>query len=435
MCKSPNILCISIDSLRADYSFLRPSVQTSPFLSELAEDATVYDQAISPSTWTLPVHASAFTGLYPAEHQLNDHDEVLGESHPTLAELLSENGYTTKSFGYNGWLETGGVTRGFTHHSGRDNRKKGYISNFKDKFAKATLQHQWKDETTVTKVKNQIQKEETPFYYFLHLNGVHYPYRPSRPYHKKFTQAPKWRIALNFIRQGRLFDSRPEIYVGNRSLSPDTISLMKDLYKSCIFQADSLIKDLYEVLVSQDLEEETILVIFGDHGDLLGEGGWIGHQYTVADEIIRVPLLIRDPTRKIQTGLCQDVVQINDLYPTLASLCNISAPETNSIDLSQTAREAAFVHYSAPASFEKRVHSRVSKSNLPPRKQYAIWRNSDQKVIWHPEIESINDLESDPNLLRLFKEHFKELNPIEQSHSRNQISRETLDHLEQMGYL
>jgi len=130
---SPNFLLLSIDSLRRDFcSFLDDSEHTMDFLERFAADSTVFERAISPSVWTLPVHTSIFTGLYPMEHTVNDEHTVLGD-HPTFAELLRTEGYETRSFTHNGWFQSGEITRGFDHEHTRMPGMVGYgITNLRN---------------------------------------------------------------------------------------------------------------------------------------------------------------------------------------------------------------------------------------------------------------------------------------------------------------
>jgi len=109
----PNVVCVSVDSLRADFcSFDDGDARTTPFLRSVTPEATVFESAISPSIWTLPVHTSVFTGLYPPEHGVTSEGRVLGD-HPTFAELLAEEGYSTAAFFQNSWLRLSGTLRGF----------------------------------------------------------------------------------------------------------------------------------------------------------------------------------------------------------------------------------------------------------------------------------------------------------------------------------
>jgi len=100
----PNLLLISIDSLRADaVSSIDTSVSTTPFFDELVEQSSLYTAAFSQGVWTVPSHTSIFTGLYPTEHGVYDEDAVsegevsLGD-HPTIGQKLQENGYETRAF-------------------------------------------------------------------------------------------------------------------------------------------------------------------------------------------------------------------------------------------------------------------------------------------------------------------------------------------------
>ena len=116
MNKQPNIIFLVLDTLRSErmsiYGYNRPTTHT---LESLAEDSTVFDWAVAPAPWTVPSHASMFTGLYPTVHQTNQSYASVPQSIPTLAELLRDNGYETVAFCNNplvGVLDNG-LDRGF----------------------------------------------------------------------------------------------------------------------------------------------------------------------------------------------------------------------------------------------------------------------------------------------------------------------------------
>ena len=91
---APHILLVVLDTLRRDhlstYGYQRA---TAPALDDFAARATLFERAISPAQWTLPAHASLFTGRYPAVHQLTQVGSRLGLQHPTLAEILQTAGW------------------------------------------------------------------------------------------------------------------------------------------------------------------------------------------------------------------------------------------------------------------------------------------------------------------------------------------------------
>src|SRR5688572_27954846 len=116
--QKPNILFMVLDTHRAErMSMYGYTKDLTPALGSLAEDSTVFDWAISPAPWTVPSHASMFTGLYPTVHQTTQSYLTLPEQIPILAELLAQNGYETVGFVNNplvGLLENG-LKRGFNH--------------------------------------------------------------------------------------------------------------------------------------------------------------------------------------------------------------------------------------------------------------------------------------------------------------------------------
>ena len=112
----PDIIFIVLDTQRADrlgcYGYNKP---ITPYLDAFAAQSIVFEQAISPAQWTIPSHASLFTGLYPTAHQVTQSNQSLGPDQPHLAEVLRTAGYETIGFCNNplvGILDNG-FKRGF----------------------------------------------------------------------------------------------------------------------------------------------------------------------------------------------------------------------------------------------------------------------------------------------------------------------------------
>ena len=100
-----NVLFVVMDTVRKDhltpYGYDR---LTTPGLERFAEEARVYEQAVAPAPWTLPVHASLFTGIYPSGHRATQEDPYLPDEVTTLAESLSAAGYPTACYSSNAWI-------------------------------------------------------------------------------------------------------------------------------------------------------------------------------------------------------------------------------------------------------------------------------------------------------------------------------------------
>jgi arylsulfatase A-like enzyme len=121
---TPNVILITLDTVRADHlSLYGYERDTSPNLKRLAQEATVYTNAISPGNMTLSSHASIFTGLYPSWHQAHfekgyEQARPLESKYPVLAQMLSDKGFDTIGIVSNYlFLSHGfGLDRGFTYH-------------------------------------------------------------------------------------------------------------------------------------------------------------------------------------------------------------------------------------------------------------------------------------------------------------------------------
>ncbi|WP_157690934.1 sulfatase [Haloplanus rallus] len=456
---APNILLISIDSLRSDFcSFLNDSERTMDFLDDLAGESTVFERAISPSTWTLPVHASVFTGLYPFEHGLNDGETILGD-HPTLAEILVERGYTARSFTHNDWFRTSGMARGFDHEHTRmpgmvqhgfDNLRDGVRDRDSSSITKGTKQlleavpvkarkaffrHRLKGARTVTKAIRRLKSDDAPFCHMVHLNDVHHAYRPHIDYYRKFGEEGLINLHKNVLYQQELKRKRDGIETGNYDIDEDRLELMIDLYRGSILQVDAQIERLVDSLIETGEYENTVIVVFGDHGDLLGERGRFGHGSPICDELVRVPLLIRDPTGQLEASRRSDPAQLNDLYPTLLKLIGESPPPTHSLPLQSDSRDAAFVHYRSGKLNQSSDALDFPESEFPPFKQAAIWKAPDSKLVYYPDEDRYrHDEEMNTDLLPELRAHLENLDPVP-ARGEKELSANVRSNLKQMGYL
>ena len=113
---APNVVFVVLDTVRADrlstYGYGKP---TTPFLEKLATEATLFEMAVSPGVWTVPAHASMFTGLSVREHKANWDHRWLADHFVTLAELLREHGYETVSLSNNVHLRVTNLLQGFQY--------------------------------------------------------------------------------------------------------------------------------------------------------------------------------------------------------------------------------------------------------------------------------------------------------------------------------
>jgi len=444
----PNLLCISIDSLRADHcSFLTGIQDTTPNLRELSKkpETATFTQAISPSIWTLASHASIFTGLYPEEHQLNDKGEKLGD-HPTFGQLFSENGYNTKSFGYNGWLQQGDILRGFNHTTTKQYNKnrnslKGIGERAWHNLKSKMYRTEGKDKQTIQNTMSDLSSVQPPFCFFIHLQGPHYKYYPHVKYYREFGSMNLYNLVKIRKYQNELYDSKVRRYVGD-SPPQRILSEIKDLYRGCIRQTDTRIGEIIRFLEENNLLDNTVLLVFADHGESFGDDGIFGHNFSLSDSLIRVPMVIYDPTNKLKQGRRNDIVQTIDIYPTVLEFSDIDIPETNAQSLiKQDERNYAYIHYDAADSMYSALKEEIQELNsretkeIPERKMYGIWQSSNNKLIWYPGTDRYDSTGSDKNRLKdELDAHLSNLEIVEQRQS-TEVSPTIEDNLKDMGYL
>lgn len=457
---APNVLIVTIDSLRRDYCSLYGEEETTPNLAKLGSRSTVFENAISPSTWTMQVHASLFTGLYPQEHGLHDKGLHLGD-HPTIAERLNQYGYDCRAFGRNGWLESGDILRGFKFHrtnlsinvreelgfgrfSGIDKQSSPLIKRARNaaeavgrKLRRRVFRHTPIDRLTVAACLNFLHRDsESPFCYFVHLKGAHHIYRPSTPYHGTFGQHSLSDRIRNQYYQERLLRDRGQIYTGNYAFDNHQLSVMEDLYRGCVRQSDHFIGELLDGIERAGVANNTIIIVLSDHGEHLGDDGKFGHQLSIDDALIRVPLVVSDPTGILEPHRIKSIIQLNDLYPTILSIFGDTPPETRSVNIARRTREFAFVHYDAAESFiERLVAGGVDRAALPPTSQRAVWAGPDSQLVWYPEQNSFTGPSADNNYLRTaLDDHMDDIRSVPTS-TGERLDDETISNLRELGYL
>jgi arylsulfatase A-like enzyme len=313
----PNLILISLDTLRADhlgcYGYERA---TSPNIDKFAGEAFLFEHCIAPSSWTLPSHASVFTGLHPSVHGaivFLPACRPIRQEETTLAELARQHGYVTAAY-TEGVLVGGslGFSQGFELYSDGEATLKGAAEEtFNDAF-------QW------------VQTHAgLPFFLFVHTYQTHNPYTPPGRFATMFDTDYTGRVGKD------IFDPRMDFS------DADKIHL-EALYDEEIAYTDAVLAEFLAGLEKLRLLEDTIVVIFSDHGEEFWDHGGVQHGVTLYDEQLRVPLIIRLAGNDPPTGRESRQVSLTDLYATITELLGIahqSPPDCMSltplIDVSQ----------------------------------------------------------------------------------------------------
>lgn len=306
----PNVLLVSIDSLRADhvhaYGYERP---TSPTIDSIAADGVLFEQAISPSSWTLPTHVTLLTALPPELHRVENHRLRLSERGVTLAEMLREAGYETAA------VVGGPLLRSFYgHDQGFDLYDDSTAAERSDAHRGITSPKLV--DRAMAWVRGWHERGgDAPFFLFLHLWDVHYDYAPPAPYDTMFD--PDYTGDLDATD----FERHPDI---RADMPKRDLEHLRALYDGEIRFTDEQLGRLIEVLRSYGALDDTIVVVTADHGDEFFEHGRKGHRKTLFEEIVRIPFVLRYPRRVPSGQVVERQVRLMDVAPTVLSLAGVA---------------------------------------------------------------------------------------------------------------
>lgn len=306
----PNIVLISIDSLRRDhlgaYGYQKP---TSPTIDAFAREGLVFDNALSTSSWTLPAHAAMFTGLNDVAHTMVDDDSRLPEGLPTLAERLRDNGYTTAGFFSGPYLHPGfGLGRGFDEYHNCTTWARAPDGQMPAVELFPASDRDVTNPRLATEVGRRLDRGlRQPFFLFIHFWDPHYDYTPPERYWRLFD--PDY--AGSFDGSGFL-----QYQAFAPGMDETEYRHVLALYDGEIRYTDDTLGALMAAMRGMGLLENTLVVITADHGEEFLEHGGRGHRRTLYGEVVRVPLILWHPGR-IPPGRNSDLVSLTDIAPTI----------------------------------------------------------------------------------------------------------------------
>ncbi len=346
-----NVILISVDTLRAsNLSCYGYSLDTSPYIDRFAQDALIFTNAVSSSSWTLPAHASLFTGLIPYHHgahykehrtpkedgePLHELDMVgvqpLSSKHITLAESLKEAGYNNVAFVSNfaALAKSLGVAQGFDHYIDRERtwvtfwpfyhrilrtllKDFGFLQDFINRTIKPFRSA---EEITNEAIHWLKEGRKEPFFLFLNYMEPHTPYLPHPPYHKRFM---KERVVS-------MRDPFWDVMSNHRPLKEKERNYLLAQYDGEIAYADLNIGRLFNFLKSIDLYDESMIILLSDHGELFGEHNLLRHT-SLYEEVLKIPLLVKYPFSE-KRGKERERVAIVDVMPEILSRLRLNPPD------------------------------------------------------------------------------------------------------------
>jgi arylsulfatase A-like enzyme len=320
--KDYNIVFVSFDALQAAHvGSLGYNKNITPTIDAMSKQGFSFTNAISVASWTVPASMTWFTGVYPSEHRLTNKFSVfnppnnnvisnlkkLSPELVTLAEVLKQNGYATGGFtgnaGVNGFF---GYSQGFDEYFFE-----------KGKFGSMSV--------SIPKGLEWLQKnKEKKFFMFLHGYDMHGQNEPEggfdyrfvdKGYDKKFTGAPKEQEALR----------EEGLEKGSVTLRDEDVNFWRAIYDEKIQRTDARFKKFLEEFEKMGLMDKTIFVLTSDHGTEFHEHKHFDHGFSLYDELIHVPLIIKLPKQKAGK-IIKDQISSIDVMPTILDLLDVKMP-------------------------------------------------------------------------------------------------------------
>jgi arylsulfatase A-like enzyme len=360
--RGPNVLVISMDSVRRDFvsvygerSPLAPGEATTPTLERLAADGVAFDHAYSTTSWTLPAHASLFTGAPEMVHGVELDVMALGKERATFPELFAHAGYRTAGFYSGPYLDPRyGFGRGFERYEAcygealaaaaeraraleADARPESQPARAEAQDEVEKLSHRDRSSANVSdSVLAELARargDARPWMIFAHYFDPHYDFVPPPPYDRRFD--PDYQGSedgSDLVTNPRISTWAPTVEDPRRrerKISERDMEHVRALYRGEIAWTDGEIGRVIADLEAHGELDRTIVVVLADHGDEFFEHENLGHRKSVFEEVLRIPLVVRYPPKLPRSKRVSGVASIQDVYATLLDLAGIERPEAS----------------------------------------------------------------------------------------------------------
>ena len=290
-----------MDTVRADRLSLHGyGRETTPNLKRLAGSGIRFDQAQATAPWTLPSHASMFTGLWPHQTGVSE-NRPLDSAPPTVAEFLAGHGYLTAGFVGNTYFCNSwyGLGRGFSHYedfydedvavSVSETLRSSSLGRGVVNLARLPLEA-GRGRKSAAQINDDFlewlsgQEKGRPFFAFLNYFDAHSPYVPPADCDRHFGRRAETPAELALLQD---WENRPK-----QNVPESDATLASDAYDDCIGYLDAQIGKLIDELKRRGVLENTLVVITSDHGEEMGEHGLFGHGRSLYSQELHVPLVV-----------------------------------------------------------------------------------------------------------------------------------------------
>jgi len=493
----PNIIFLVWDACRLDYV-----KQYAPNLNELGDEGVWFENAIAPATWSLPSHASMFTGKYPHEHGMTQPSQskmpanlvkkLKGEGYSCYG--VSGNGFTSRRWGFDEQFDHLRFTQGpepygdgkemYGYLRGKlEHENESMTSTLADAFSESVSHRNTlkslanltsvainhasrevvtglqkvphsvfrdgpryaysgkKNTTSIKQILRQEAETEEPFFVFSNYMETHRPYIPDEDLQQKHLDRTLDRSELVRLNEEIAESWNFVELVKNGELNEEDVQTLRSLYAGEVETVDRYLGTILDELESQNLLDETLVVVTADHGEMLGEEDSfgrrrMGHQAAMSKHLSKVPLVVSHP--QIQHGMIDEHVALKDLF---GLFLTSAKEETVSIDPLVT-DSGVLCEY--PSLGDERMYEehpdipgeviaqRVSQDSVSVHSNgWYIVANSDGDRVAEQNGKRIDVGEGPQDLLDLAESSLEELSQL----NKKDVDEETAAHLEDLGYM
>ncbi len=386
----PNVLLITIDTLRANHlSCYGYHKITSPRIDRFASQGARFDRAYTTVPQTGPAHASLLTGRYPQETGARVNGQPMANDPRVLPlqRILKRNGYRTGAF-VSAWPLKDRLThlrRGFDVYNEKFTKTFQLISSYRPAEDVTPKAIHW------LQMKSRMKKKR-PFFLWVHFFDPHSPYELK----EKYADHP-----LN-----------PSGTLKTTALNKEMATRIRS-YDSEIAHTDHHVGLLLDELEKLGLRDSTVVIVMADHGESLGEKGYVGHGNHIYEYISQIPLILSYPPAVAAGQIVNERVSLVDVMPTILDLVGIKPPFPL-----QGRSLRSYLNSSPPPARDTYIVTFSGKPGIAPKWLRWLWYSSsekhlplkighirsDRKIIWTPARNKIEEYN-----LRLDR---KEMKPI-----------------------
>ena len=307
--RKTNVIIMVLDAARSDhfgcYGYHRP---TTPHIDRLAQEAVLFKNAFSVAPYTAASTTSLFTSLHSYTHRVNERENQIHPRITTLAEKLSQNGYTTYGSGF--IMSMVWANRDFKEIFDLYIKNKDVFTDYLYRFLRKNFSN---------------KKGHTPAFIYIHLKPPHSPYNPPEEF-------DKWTDSSSRTKYAELAKSSAlgKIDAGEKSVNKEELQFIIDKYDGNLLWGDWLVHMILEGFKKFGLFDNSLIILASDHGEAFLEHGRMLHVSTVYNEMIKIPIIMKFPSYiKPKKRVIEAYVENIDIMPTVLDFLQIERSYIN----------------------------------------------------------------------------------------------------------